>query len=505
MISRELKNWVREKLFLHVPVNIAVIDPEFRVVEANDAFEKTFGEWENRRCFEVYKGFTRPCPECRAAKTFSDGAARINQEIGIDRSGNPIRYLVHLFPLVRRSDGAIPYVIEMSTDTTLLSELQERYHVLFDKTPCYIAIIDREFRVVQANRRFRDTFGDPSGRFCYQMYKHRDEKCGNCPAELVFTTAHEQSASQVGLDKDGVQTHYIVNATPLTRTPIGEVETVMEISFDVTRTRLLESQLKQIEEEKIAAERLAAVGQTVSGLAHGIKNIVTGLEGGLYVLRTGFKKSDVEKIRKGLEMLDGNIARISHFVKEFLNFARGKKPEVRMTNPNAIAREVHALYHEAGKNEEIEVALEMNEDIADAPLDPDGIHACLANLVSNALDACQMSDRKKRLVTIRTLERDGTIIYEVSDNGIGMDAEVKKKVFTSFFSTKGSHQGTGIGLLITRKIVQEHGGAVSIDSTRGKGSTFRLELPRSRLPKPEKEEAANRIGCREQGAGCEKQ
>ena len=74
-------------------------------------------------------------------------------------------------------------------------------------------------------------------------------------------------------------------------------------------------------------------------------------------------------------------------------------------------------------------------------------------------------------------------MFEVSDNGAGMDYEVKKRVFTKFFSTKGSDRGTGLGLLTTRKIVQEHGGKVSFESTEGEGSTFRLEFPRCRLPR----------------------
>ena len=110
---------------------------------------------------------------------------------------------------------------------------------------------------------------------------------------------------------------------------------------------------------------------------------------------------------------------------------------------------------------------------------------CLSNLVGNAIDACQVSDnREKPTVVVKIFETDDTIRYEVIDNGCGMDYEVKKKVFTTFFTTKGLG-GTGLGLLMTKKIVQQHGGKVEFDTKPGKGTTFSISLPRDRLPEPE--------------------
>jgi signal transduction histidine kinase len=111
------------------------------------------------------------------------------------------------------------------------------------------------------------------------------------------------------------------------------------------------------------------------------------------------------------------------------------------------------------------------------------MRTCLENLVSNAIDACQSSKKAEPTVTIAVDEKDDTIFFEVSDTGVGMDCEVKSKVFTTFFSTKGMG-GTGLGLMVTRKIIQEHGGRISVDSVREEGSTFRIELPRDSLPSP---------------------
>lgn len=597
MDIKDVKEWVCSELYEKMPVSVAVIDSGFRIVEANNAFVQNFGERRGRFCHEAIKGSRLHCEECEAGKTFVDGKVRINKVDGIDRFGNKTSYLVHLFPLVD-DDGNIPYIIEMAADTTLIDELQERYELLFDKTPCYICIIDRQFQILQANQKFRDTFGEPAGRYCHQVYKQSPRICEECPAIRVFQTGREHSTQQRGFDINGNVTHYVVTAAPLIKGRDGSVETVMEIAFDVSRvveleeqikelfdiqefviassmdalivtdakdrliifnksagnlfghsaddvigrrgffdeilpaefTRLLDDnggpkqigethiindsgeripvrisgsrlssedkylgraafvqdlrKIKQLEEEKLSAERLAAVGQTVSGLAHGIKNIITGLEGGLYVMKTGLRKSDVDTIGKGLTMLDSNVQRISHFVKEFLSFARGKIPEVAPADPVEIAAEVYELYRHAAQQEGIEIETDFQEVAREAPMDREAIHACLSNLVSNAIDACQMSDKTSKVITIKAFEEDNSIVYEVSDNGIGMDYDVKKKVFTSFFSTKGSHQGTGLGLLLTKKTVQEHGGNVKLDSEPGEGATFRLEFPRNRLPEP---------------------
>ena len=103
--------------------------------------------------------------------------------------------------------------------------------------------------------------------------------------------------------------------------------------------------------------------------------------------------------------------------------------------------------------------------------------------MSNAIDACQASNKDEPTVTITVEDKDDTILFEVSDNGVGMDCEIKNKVFTTFFSTKGTG-GTGLGLMVTRKIIQEHGGRIRVDSVREEGSTFRIELPRDSLPSP---------------------
>jgi signal transduction histidine kinase len=188
-------------------------------------------------------------------------------------------------------------------------------------------------------------------------------------------------------------------------------------------------------------------------------------------------------------MLERNIGKIASLSKNLLSFSKGSAPQVKMVKPAELVRQVVELYQEAARREGIELRAELAAEPAPAPMDPEGIHECLANLVANAIDACQMSEKPRCEIVLRCREEADNLIYEVEDKGCGMDYEVKQKVFTNFFTTKGE-RGTGLGLLLTRKIVQEHGGKISFESVPGEGSLFKIIFPRRRLPRVENESAA---------------
>lgn len=347
---------------------------------------------------------------------------------------------------------------------------------LWYRVPMSIGVIDRSYNIVEANPRFAQNYGDWQGRSCHEVYKGLAERCKHCAAAKTFADGLVREREEEGVVRDGKQTHYLVHMVPLIGED-GKIPYIVEMSTDITNVKLLE-------QEKVNAERLATVGQTVAGLAHGIKNLLMGIDGGMYVLESGMEKADPERMLKGWSMLKEDMARMTSFVKEFLDFARGRTPQVRLVDPNQPARKVLSLFRDTAKLKGIEIRAKFQEDIPPVYMDEDGIHTCLTNLVSNALDACEVSDKPSRNVVLSTSEQGGKLIYKVADDGAGMDYDIKKKIFTSFFSTKVSGKGTGLGLLTTRKIVQEHGGTVSFNSTEGAGSVFRLEFPRARLPQP---------------------
>ncbi len=251
------------------------------------------------------------------------------------------------------------------------------------------------------------------------------------------------------------------------------------------RARLKEhtDNLEQLVEEKtrelIEAERLAAVGQTVAGLSHAIKNIAGGLKGGAYVLEKGIETDDRTYLLQGWEMVKGNVDKITGLSMDLLNFTRPREPELVPCNPNLPAGEVYDLMASRARENHIDFRFEPAEELDPVPMDPIEIHTCLLNLVTNAMDACRdlPENRAGKRVTVSTGKSDEWgVVYRVEDNCGGMDEAVKSRIFQIFFSTKGT-RGTGIGLMITRKIVEMHGGIIEVTSDRGKGSTFTIKLP----------------------------
>jgi PAS domain S-box-containing protein len=238
-------------------------------------------------------------------------------------------------------------------------------------------------------------------------------------------------------------------------------------------------EIKRLEKELLKSERLAAIGQTVAGLAHGIKNILHGLKGGSYLVDIGIKKDESEKLKKGWDMIKRNIGRTSNLVMDLLSYSKERQPEFEACLPNELAADVCTLLQDKSRENNVKLVKHFDDAIGEVSMDPNSLHEVLLNLMSNAVDGCLFDEdtSKNFQVDLKTaLEKDNVIRFEIRDNGVGMDEAVVKKLFTSFFSTKG-HRGTGLGLMVTRKLIEEHSGTIDVKSKPGKGTTVIVRLP----------------------------
>ncbi|MCU0589340.1 MAG: response regulator [Syntrophobacteraceae bacterium] len=242
--------------------------------------------------------------------------------------------------------------------------------------------------------------------------------------------------------------------------------------------------LERLVEEKtnrlIEAERMAAIGQTVAAIAHGVKNIIGGLTGGMYVLERGIELHDRRYLLQGWQMIKRNVQKIKTLMLDLLRFAKDREPEYDLCDPNIPAREVYHLMAARARQCGAELKLDLDPGLGRVVLDPEGIYTCLLNLVTNAVDACCNGDacgEGPREVVLASGPRDGWAVeYRVKDNGSGMDPETRSQIFRGFFSTKGT-KGTGLGLMVTEKIVREHGGTIQVESEPGRGTLFVIRLP----------------------------
>ncbi|MFA5903307.1 MAG: response regulator [Desulfobacula sp.] len=243
--------------------------------------------------------------------------------------------------------------------------------------------------------------------------------------------------------------------------------------------------LKTLVEEKdkklSESEKLITIGQTIAGMSHAIKNIAGGLKGSSFVLEQGIEHENRQYLKQGWEMMKGNIDKITKLSLDLLNYAKTTRLNFQPENPNTPAREIVQLMgHKAKENNIIFKFHPSNEKIL-ASMDSDAIHNCLLNLVTNAFDAFDAFDEsmdkdRQKQVTLSCAVLKKEIIYSVKDNGTGMSETVKASLFKEFITTKGMN-GTGFGLMTTKKIIEEHQGIIRFQTEPGKGSEFTIHLP----------------------------
>jgi len=238
------------------------------------------------------------------------------------------------------------------------------------------------------------------------------------------------------------------------------------VGLAIENIRLLESRMRH--------ERMAAMGQTAAYLAHYIRNIAQGLRGGADVIEMGLRSQKMEPIAQGWKILKRNLDRTLLLTTNMLTFGKDRKPVVETAQLNRVIEDVVSLTQGPADEKSVMLLTDL-EDMPAIPLDTDGIHHVLLNIVTNAVDACP--DQSGRVVVTSCYrEADNRAIVTVSDNGHGIPADQIPTLFDAFHSTKG-HGGTGLGLAAAKKVMDEIRGSIDVTSTPGEGTTFTVNIP----------------------------
>ncbi len=338
------------------------------------------------------------------------------------------------------------------------------YKTYFDAMPCFLTVQDRDFRIIDANRKFRKNFGEWEGRHCYQVYKHRPEKCEVCPVEHVFRDGEPHHSEEWVTALNGEEIWVIVNTTPIFDEK-GEIIAVMEMSTDITMIRELQ-------------DKLSDVGLLIGTISHTIKGLLNGLDGGIYLVNSGLKNNDRERIDKGWEMALRNMDRIRSLVMDLLYYVKDREPERQIVIVKDLIEDICSIMDEKARKLTIHCECSIDPDAGTLEADPTAIRSLFVNLMENALDACRLDRNKSdHRVNMAVRGEPDQVIFTLTDTGTGMTREMREKAFSLFFSSKGSG-GTGLGLFVANKIARAHGGTISIDSEPGKGSCITVKLPR---------------------------
>jgi len=251
------------------------------------------------------------------------------------------------------------------------------------------------------------------------------------------------------------------------------------------------SELKATQLQLLQAEKLSAIGEIISGVAHELNNPLSGVLGFSQLL---MGRHEATPISADLEKIHDSALRCQKIVRNLLAFARGHAPSRKYLGVNGIIEKTLDLKRYRLQVNDIEVRTELEPGLPRTMLDFHRIQQVLLNLINNAEHAMAENGKRPCRLFIRTASAAGAIRIEVTDSGAGMDSKTRERIFDPFFTTKEEGKGTGLGLSVSYGIVKEHGGRIQARSRRGEGTTFVIELPvledESRPEEPEPRDEA---------------
>jgi signal transduction histidine kinase len=230
-----------------------------------------------------------------------------------------------------------------------------------------------------------------------------------------------------------------------------------------------------LHESLLAKERLAAFGTAVAGLAHCVRNVLTSIEGGHFLIEQGLEKDNLGPVKQGWQIVSRNARLMHDLVLDMLSYAKEARPEYQLADINRLVSDTISGIGSKLQREGVTVSWAPDDGLPEVEIDRTAVQRCLLNLVTNAAQAIDGIENAE--IRVRTRRVDDTCFaIEVTDNGRGIEPENIDKIFQPFFTTKGS-KGTGLGLPVVKKLIEQHGGSISVDSEPGKGTRFTMTLP----------------------------
>ena len=335
---------------------------------------------------------------------------------------------------------------------------------------------------------------------CYALTHGRSEPCRKgdhpCPIEEIKATGRPTTVEHIHLDKNGNKRNIEIHAFPIFGSECN-LSQIIEYSIDITERKKAEvelrkhreqledlvkertNELESTQEELVKHEKLSVLGQLTATVSHELRNPLGVIQSSAFYVES--KLSDVdEKITKHLKRIEEQVGLCDSIVGDLLEYTRGSLSEKFKGDLNTWLERV---LNEISIPDEVSVVRELYPGLPMVPFDRDKLQRVVINLVNNAVHA--VIDRQERWqeekgpyqpqVKVATFKVEDGVCIEVEDNGIGMDEETGRQAFEPLFTTRA--RGTGLGLAIVKKIVEEHGGSVSLKSEPKRGAKATVVIP----------------------------
>jgi PAS domain S-box-containing protein len=364
---------------------------------------------------------------------------------------------------------------------------------LLEASPDGVLVIDKDYRIVNCNDSplvcgglGRDAI---LGRYCYDIMHGEGQRCTdpirNCPADETLKTGRPARVVHEVAMADGETLVCQVTTYPIFNHQ-GEISEFVLTIRDMTKdlSERIEKRARSIKENLsrfVQDDRLASLGRLVASVCHEINNPITSIVTFnklilSFVQSNEFGPQRRKEVERYLSLSVREAMRCGEIVKNLLTFAREKAVEAKAINLNEIVATIMLLVDHQLEIAGIECELDLPPKAYTAWGDGAQIQQCIMNLIFNAIDA--MPHGGKMRVTGGLDEKEAVAWLAVSDTGHGIETEELPRIFEPFYSTKPDGKGVGLGLSMVYGIIREHNGTVEVDSELGRGSTFRIKLPR---------------------------
>jgi signal transduction histidine kinase/FixJ family two-component response regulator len=350
----------------------------------------------------------------------------------------------------------------------------DQFRALFEDLPLYVAMIAPDLALTALNSKFRDEIADPDGDKCHRVLKQEERPCDECPIQETLTDGQPAQWETEIVMADGGRREMLVWTAPI-RDQQGSPAQALAMYTDLTRV-------------VDAQDHLSALGLLLGSITHTIKGMLTNLDGGMYLLDSGLKRNRPGQVEEGLELVKQMVGRIRSTVLDVLLFSKERDLEFQEVDAAEFTRSTAQPYRAKADEWGLDFRSHCPDDAGRFEVDSEFLKTALSNILDNAFEACQNDEaRSDHRIDLTVRPRDDEVIFEIEDNGPGMDETTLGQLFELFYSTKGS-KGTGLGSYIARRTVERHGGRIEVDSAPGAGSRFTVAVPRLRSEAGDKTE-----------------
>lgn len=344
---------------------------------------------------------------------------------------------------------------------------RDKLQNILDNMNDQVVIEDEQFTIIYQNRKSIETVGNMVGSHCYEAFRNRKQPCDThiCAVEHILKQKGEEPFYYTTEARDGLS--WEVVAVPISNEK--DERLVLEIVRDLTERKQLQEQLMQ-------SEKMSAIGQLISGVAHELNNPLTGVLGFSQLL---LMSQDLpESTLHSLETIHREAERAQKIVQNLLTFARQRKATKRKVLINEIVGQTLDLRAYEMRVSNIDVIRQFDPNCPPIYADDHQLQQVCMNIIINAEQAMLEAHGKGRLeVATHWDEKKNIVQVRFKDDGPGIEEEYLSKLFDPFFTTKPVGKGTGLGLSISFGLIQEHGGQITAKSTKGQGATFMIDLP----------------------------